>query len=374
MAIPKKVLFLNTTLARGGTERNLVLYAEQLKQRGIDVEVWYLYQRDKDYSQRLKEAGIRLRCFDVKGRLDVASYFRVAKALAKSDTELLHIFLPSVGYHYLLSRTFFKLRKPTVYSCGGIEFLLPFEKSMTRNGLGESCFPIIGNSPAVTHFLKSAGVSEDRLRVIPNGHDLSIYETDLDRDTFRENNDLPVDKKLFISVGRLISLKRQRDIILAFAQLTKTRNDIALAFVGDGDSKGDLQQQTDQLGINALVRFLGLRSDVSDCLRASDIFVFATESEGLPNALIEACLAGLPVVATNIDPNLAVVKDEESALLVPVGSPEKIELQLAKLLDNENLRNRIASTAQQHAKEKFSIDRCMTLLLEAYSDSIEFFS
>jgi glycosyltransferase involved in cell wall biosynthesis len=101
-----------------------------------------------------------------------------------------------------------------------------------------------------------------------------------------------------IAVGRL-SRQKGVDILLeAFSRaLHRSTVRMELVLVGDGEDREVLQVRASELGLNANVRFIGRREDVDMQMRAADVFVLPSRSEGFPNALIEAMSIGLPVIA-----------------------------------------------------------------------------
>ena len=370
MTKPSKILLLNTTIARGGSERNLVNYALELKDNGIEVSVWYLYGSQQDYRELLVSEGIQVRCFDLRWRFSFSGIIKVASTIATTDADLIHIFLPSIAYYYVVARWVFRLRKPTVYSCGSTAYLLPFERMLTRHVLAKVCYPLIGNSESVSEFLQCAGAPLSHIRVIPNGHDIDAYNLPFDRLKFRIDHGLPVDARIVISVGRLIASKRHADLIEAFSEIVSKQDNLRLVLVGEGDMRETLASLSKRLQIEEKVHFFGLRSDVVNCLRAADIFAFPTESEGLPNALIEASLAGLPIVASDIQPNYEVVSADESALVYPTGNWKELCLQLKRLLNDPVLAEQLAVSARKSAISRYSLAASMEKLLMAYHDAL----
>jgi glycosyltransferase involved in cell wall biosynthesis len=96
----------------------------------------------------------------------------------------------------------------------------------------------------------------------------------------------------------LVPLKRLGLLLDAIAKLDRDGFGLRLLIVGDGPERSPLEARARQLGLRAI--FTGHRTDVADLLAAMDIFAFCSQSEGQPNAILEAMAAGLPVVAVRI--------------------------------------------------------------------------
>ncbi|MBN3803867.1 glycosyltransferase, partial [Paraburkholderia sp. Ac-20336] len=188
---------------------------------------------------------------------------------------------------------------------------------------------------------------------------------DARRATLRASLGIAADAFLYVHVGAfrgqtLASSQKAHDVLLkAFAQLcthpaaTRAR----LLLIGDGELRMAAQQLAQILRIGDRVTFAGVLDNVPRYLHASDAFVFPSRYEGLPVALIEACCAGLPVIATAL-PEIAEVLGRGRYACAPVGDASALAAaMLASLLAPELARARAAEAAAYVARE-FSIDLC----------------
>jgi glycosyltransferase involved in cell wall biosynthesis len=119
------------------------------------------------------------------------------------------------------------------------------------------------------------------------------------------------------------------------------------------------------------VHFLGMRSDVPDILAALDLFVFSSLHEGLPVAVSEAMLAGVPMIVSNIEPLLEASNNGEFAEVFPVKDVEVLTAKILMLMNDRSLREDLAARALKHAEENFSIDAHMRELKKLYSRLID---
>ena len=132
---------------------------------------------------------------------------------------------------------------------------------------------------------------------------------------------------------------------------------VELLLVGDGPSEYALRREAYDLGIDDRVRFLGNRGDVPELLAASDIFVLATNWEGLPRSIIEALRAGLPVVATDLAGIPELVAEGENGYLVPRADARTLAARLAELIADDELRARMGARSRRRFEEEFSFER-----------------
>jgi glycosyltransferase involved in cell wall biosynthesis len=121
-----------------------------------------------------------------------------------------------------------------------------------------------------------------------------------------------------------------------------------------------------ELGISDRVHFLGKRSDVPDLLNSLDIYVQSSLNEGLPIAVVEAMLTGLPVVVSDIGALLEVTGNGEHAAIFRAGDPEDLAFKLTELFEDTNRRYALAQNGKNWALQEFSIEAHIAGLLELY--------
>ncbi len=159
-----------------------------------------------------------------------------------------------------------------------------------------------------------AGVRGDRISVIHNAIEHAGFTSDASvRDSVRRELGV-ADKFVIGTVSRLVPLKRVELIIESVCLSRAIKQPHVLLVVGDGPSRSDLEAAARRAGVHAI--FTGARTDVPRLLSAMDMFIFASESEGQPNAILEAMAAGQPVVAVNIPAVAEVIVHGETGWLV----------------------------------------------------------
>jgi glycosyltransferase involved in cell wall biosynthesis len=154
-------------------------------------------------------------------------------------------------------------------------------------------------------------------------------------------------------VGRLIDGKGVADLIEAFAALQHT--DALLCVVGDGPRRRELEARCTAPGLQQRCLFMGYQPEerALEVIRASEVVVNPSYTEGLPTSVLEAALLGRGIVASNVGGTPEVVSDGRGALLVPAGDIAALRGALDKLLSNPELRARLGRTARQEAVERF---------------------
>lgn len=178
------------------------------------------------------------------------------------------------------------------------------------------------------------GAQADRVRVIPNGCDASIFHP-TNRNAARDALGLPRDAEVVAYVGRLVAEKGLLELLEACRTLSATRPGLHLVLVGEGPLQEELSTRiaTDP---SLPVRLAGAQppNEVARWMAASSLVTLPSYSEGHPNVLVEALACGRPVVATAVG-GIPEVVDASSGVLVPVRDVPALASGLAQVLERD---------------------------------------
>jgi glycosyltransferase involved in cell wall biosynthesis len=210
------------------------------------------------------------------------------------------------------------------------------------------------------------GFPAARIDSVPTGIDTGRFRPG-DRNAARKALGLPPGQPLIGIVATLRSWKGHLYLIEAFAGLPKT---VRLVIVGDGPMRPQLEARVDKLGLRERVAFAGNQSDVVPWLQAIDIFALPSyANEGVPQALVQAMLTGLPCVTTNVGSIAEVATDGRTALVVPPRNVTGLRYALNRLLEDGMLREQLAGTARTHCAANFSRERMLDEMERIYSQA-----
>ena len=157
-------------------------------------------------------------------------------------------------------------------------------------------------------------------------------------------------------VGRLVEQKGFRYLIEAFSRICQERDDLRLVLLGSGELRRDLERQAREGGVEAQVIFAGFRDDVAELLPVLDVVVFSSLFEGLPIALLETMAAGRCLVTTDIPALLDAVRRDREAVVVPIADSSRLAEAIARLADDEPLRQRLGAAARERFESRFTAD------------------
>jgi glycosyltransferase involved in cell wall biosynthesis len=179
---------------------------------------------------------------------------------------------------------------------------------------------------------------------------------------------LPADATVVGAVGRLTYQKAPEDFVAAMRELD--RPGLAGVWVGGGD----LAERVGRLAAsltNARVVLAGERTDVLEVLPAFDVFALPSRYEGLPTAIVEAMICGVPVVASAVNAVSELVVPGETGLLVPPQRPRLLAAAIRHLLDSPEVAARMAAAARARLGDHYGESELRSVLLAAYGGGPE---
>jgi glycosyltransferase involved in cell wall biosynthesis len=241
---------------------------------------------------------------------------------------------------------------------------------------------LVTNSSSIKDFLERIGV-RTRIEYIPNGVNLARFHpahSDGDRQEaarIRQNLGIPDTHKVIVIVGAIMPRKGPDKVVAAWQRVLTQYPDTHLLFVGPRSDIHDpklkpLGQRLSELiassGAREKVHFTGNIENVEDYLRASDIFILASDREGTPNSVLEAMATGLPCLVTPyIGISSSIGNANEHYQLVDANA-EAIASKLLAMLQNANFRSQLAASGRhfvtQHMDQQTTLDRYAELYQE----------
>lgn len=152
----------------------------------------------------------------------------------------------------------------------------------------------------------------------------------------------------------------------AFAEIREEYQDISLLIMGDGDARSDLQDIAERLGVGACVHFVGFLPEARTYLSSGDLFVLPSLKEGLPMALLEAGIAGLPAIASATGGIPEIIDHDVSGLLVPAGDAAALANAFRSLLDAPARAQALGAQLRRRVMQDFSEDRMVAQTIAVY--------
>jgi glycosyltransferase involved in cell wall biosynthesis len=355
-----KVLFVIDTLQTGGAEQSL--FANVIRFKNIQPVICHLYAGDL-LKQRFTDHGIPVYSVGLKKKYGFVQAYKELKAIVQKEqpdivvayltrSELVARFvgrfsqIPVIGtfvsdlysdnYNTALSMkakiavSFFKwANKTTARFCKG--FVANSEVVKQTNG-------------------RALDIDLNKIEVINRGRDSKVFR-------FHVPQTFSGKPPRFLNVGRLVPVKGQRDLILAFNEFLPACPHAVLHIAGDGPARESLSALINELGLQDNVFLLGSRNDIPQLINEYDCFVFPSHSEGFSGAIVEAMFAGLPVLASDIPVNKEVITHLETGYFFETGSVQSITQALLWYKDNTAVATTLAANANEHARQNFELEK-----------------
>lgn len=339
----KKILITVPTLEGGGMERAALNFAISLSKIGYEVRIFTVSNN--------------VICFDIPDGIEVVSGKKRTKDLWMAPLSLYRLrkFSKKFQPDYVLSFSG-KMSAYIIIALMGLKTpVIPLHRGnpdmkygLINNWLNMALFPkcvalVVQTNQAKKIFARK--FNHKNVIVVPNPiRDIIMY-----KNIPREN--------IIVKVSRLVNGKGLDNLIRIFATLNP--KGWCLQIVGDGPLRGELEQLAKELEIVDKVIFTGFQKDIDLYLSQASIFAFASESEGFPNALLEAMCSGLACVSFDCPTGPSdIIIDGENGFLVDMGRNEDYANKLEKLMTNKALRNEFSKEAiklkEQHDPNKIS--------------------
>ena len=231
-------------------------------------------------------------------------------------------------------------------------------------------FPrVIAVSGAIKERLVRAGAAADRVKTVLNGIDATVFQRQAARVLpARAALGLAADALVVGAVGRLESEKRYDVLIDAVARLRRTRPDVRLVIAGKGSLGEALKAQAQTLGVGDACVFAGHCPDVTDIYHAMDLFAQSSDTEGTPNAVLEAMAFEVPIVATAVGGTQDLITDRVHGLIVPRRDPDALAAAMLETLADPRAAGTRVIAARRRVEGELSFDARMNAVERIYEE------
>ena len=233
---------------------------------------------------------------------------------------------------------------------------------------------LLVNSNAIRqHLMTNWKTRSDKIVVVRNGvrdfselscgewqrptHDELCWELGIDRNS-----------KLIGSVANLRPVKGHRYLIEAAALVIREIPAAHFVLVGEGELRSEIEAQAQRLGIAQHLHLLGYRADASKLQTAFDLSVLSSLHEGLPNSVMEAMAAGVPVVATSVGGVTELISHGETGYLASPADAKNLALNMTTALMNERESAAMAARGQLFVTTKFGMRRMINEVENLYDE------
>jgi glycosyltransferase involved in cell wall biosynthesis len=224
----------------------------------------------------------------------------------------------------------------------------------------------------------SNGVSLNKIHLIPNAVDTTRYTpASAQQKLFlRVKLNLPQSAIIAIYTGRLVSYKGLPLLLKVWDEIRHRYGNVVLLLAGTGgldihNCEAQLHDYVTSAGLEKYVWFLGAVQNVPEYLQAADLFVFPTEKDAFPSALIEAMACELPIVTTPVGAIKTIVAHQKTGLIVRPGDREQLQEALVALISDKTLASRLSQGSRQIVEERYSARKTVGKYLSLFEGSLQ---
>ncbi len=280
---------------------------------------------------------------------------KLARALDVPTIETYHTFFEEYLYHYVPLLPKFITRRIT--------------RSFSRSQCN-SVNAVIVPSTAMSTVLQQYGCNTP-IHIAPTGIQMAKFESGMGS-RFRAKHNIPEDRQLLLHVGRVAHEKNIGFLLNMVARLKVDHPQVLFLICGEGPAKNDLEQQAKRMGLVDNVMFVGYldrETELLDCYRAADVFVFASRTETQGLVLLEAMALGVAVASTAVMGTIDILSPNRGALVAEENT-EDFSAKVSRLLNNRELRLSIGDEGRRYA-ETWSAPATARRVVDIYQGVID---
>lgn len=318
----------------GGAEKQLVLLANSLVEKGHDVYLIILAENKIAYNVDQRIRKIDMSIGENESSNKILYRFRALKKAyqrIKPDVSI-HFWLQSVYLSTLMKKD---ITGKVIYSergdPGDAEYngMLGFVRSVAFKRVDGFVFQSEGARNYFDESIRRKSIVIHNPVVIPKN---------------KFSKPCSVREKKIVNVGRLHPQKNQHLLIEAFSLIYEQFDEYRLEIFGDGELKDELESLIIKKNLQGKAILKGTTQNIYDEVYTSSLFVFSSDYEGMPNALLEAMALGVPCVSTDCKPGGArsLIKNGQNGFLVRRNDPKGLAVRMSQVLKNRKLAQRFA--------------------------------
>jgi len=356
------VAFFSSARAYGGGEEQLRLLAAGLRYRGTTCVVFA--RKDGPLAGRLQAEGFEVTPLVGRG-LGLRTLWKTRQRLRRLRPNVLHY----NDSHAMSAGGLAALGLSVPVRIVARRTVFPLRSAFHYRLLADR---VICVSQAAAEVCRTGGLPPGMLRVVYDGVDAARVASG-DRRRGRDALGILDTQVLLLCVAQLTDCKGHTYLVEALPEVLRNRPEVIAVMAGDGELRGRLESQARSLGIDRQVRFVGYRRDVPDLIQAADLFVLPSHTEALGSTLIDAMLAGRPIVTTTAGgiPELTGIGNrpgERLAWTVPPRDCRALAAAILAALDSPRERQERSDLARCRAEELFTAERMVEGTLQVYME------
>ncbi|NOZ64410.1 MAG: glycosyltransferase [Caldiserica bacterium] len=344
-----RILYVIPKMEVGGTERHLYNLLHGLDKSRFLPRVICTWKLGR-IGRKLREEGYTIEKLGFHKGYDPRIALKLGRIMAEWKPHILHTYL--FGFHLLPGIPARWRKVPlTISSRREIgEWKKFYHWWITRAGNWFTDYTVACSQEVKRYTIKKEGLPEERIEVIYNGINLEDF-------SFQALSNKR--KKKVGVIANFYPEKGQRFFLEAVPHIKREFPETEFILAGEGEKRKAMENLCKEMGIDGMVKFLGLCEDIPAILSSLQVLVIPSVREGLPNVLLEALSTGTPVVATRVGGIPEVIRQGEEGILIPPGDPMSIKQAVCFLLSHPEKAREMGRKGRKLAENRFSLQRML---------------
>lgn len=326
---------------KGGAEKSMIMMANYFANIGHEVMLSSISGDERPYEINDK---VEVKLYRIKADNKLGVHLE----MRKNTIDVIKCFKPDVMVSFWIQPAFYggrllkKINAKSIYTLRndpnkGYSIFTKMMRLMTLHQVDGIVFQTKGAQEYFSEKIRKKSV------IIHNP--IYIHPDSIQTPTERQNK--------IVTVGRLSEQKNQKELINVFANIVSDYPDFSLEIYGEGELRTELQNLINTYGLNLKIHLKGAVDDVIEHIKDARVFVLSSIYEGMPNALMEAMAAGVPVISSDYSPGGAreLIENKVDGLIYNVGDETGLYNSLKQIIDNEEY----AELMGQNARKKMEL-------------------
>lgn len=365
-----RILFVIDKLGIGGTERQLIETMRCLDREKFTVFLMCLAGESSGVDVLPHDVNVHIVLLNVSSTYSLSALmgiFRVIQFIRAESIHVVQCYFPKAKFIGCVAG---KLAGANTISCmRDLGFNLNWRNWLPTKMANACTDRFQANSLGVkTYLVREQGIPPRCIDVVLNGVDMEKYLLPTPAERVEAKLKLGFDPSVVVigAVANLKPVKGLGNLIRAAALVCRDYENLHVMMIGQGPQEEELRLQAVMLGLENQVTIVTGCNEVVPYLRAFDIGVLCSFSEGFSNSILEYMAMGLPVVATSVGGNQEQICDGVTGFLVLPGDSEALAKALFRLVESERLRQQMGAQAHQECVKRYGLQRMITQMEEGY--------
>ena len=352
-----RILHIINSLDDGGAENTLYKIC---KYDNVNEHVVISLTTSGKYFSLIKELGIKVYCLNLKF-YSIKKFYTLIKLIIFHRPEVLQTWLPHSDFIGGIAARFAGIKK-VVWNIrySNLENgVVKFRTVLLINILSKLSYfipkKIIVNSSTALKNCKNLGYHKNKLTLIHNGYDLSVFKQDNKKNYIRKKFNIDENIDILGLVARYDLTKDHENLLKALSIVKQNNNFFFCILIGKNIKNKLIIQRIKTLGLNKFVKLIDKKTNIYKYMRALDVHILSSKTESFPNVVAEAMACGTPCVVTNVGDSALITGN--TGWVVPPNNPNKLAIAIEKALSEKRKNNwkKRCDLATQRIKNNFNI-------------------